>query len=466
MADSAVAITAGSGTDIDTRTEATNGQHRQVVVLGDPATNAGVAPVDVTAGLKVDLGADNDVTVTGSALTALQLIDDPVQVLGTDTYTEATSKGMTLGAVRRDADTTLVNTTNEFGPLQMDANGRLKVEAFSGETLPVSGTVTETNSATALTALQLIDDIVYTDDTSTHATGTSKGALIMGAATPTDTAVNANDIGAVGMTNNRSLYVSVQDALPAGSAAIGKLAANSGVDIGDVDVTTVGTITPGTAATSLGKAEDAGHTTGDVGVMSLGVRSDAGATGNPTALATTTLDYIPLATDANNRLYTNNAGDIAHDAADSTSNPVKVGGQARTTNPTAVADADRANFITDKLGKQVVVGSVRDLKANQVTTITSSASETTIVTAVASTFLDLYGLFVTNTSATAVNVAIKDSTAGTTRLNIAVPAGETRGFTLNESAAIKQTTVNNNWTATSSASVASLVITALTVANT
>lgn len=88
-------------------------------------------------------------------ITALQLIDDPVQVLGTDTYTEGTSKGFTIGAVRRDADTTLVNTTNEFGPLQMDANGRLKVEAFSGETLPVSltsttitGTVAATQSGT------------------------------------------------------------------------------------------------------------------------------------------------------------------------------------------------------------------------------------------------------------------------------------------------------------------------------
>lgn len=82
------------------------------------------------------------VQVDGAALTALQLIDDPVQVLGTDTYTEATSKGVTLGAVRRDADTTLVGITNEFSPLQVDANGRLKVEAFSGETLPVSLTST------------------------------------------------------------------------------------------------------------------------------------------------------------------------------------------------------------------------------------------------------------------------------------------------------------------------------------
>lgn len=53
MADSAIAISAGTGTNIDTRTEGTNSNHRQVVVLGDPATNAGVAPVDATNGLSV-----------------------------------------------------------------------------------------------------------------------------------------------------------------------------------------------------------------------------------------------------------------------------------------------------------------------------------------------------------------------------------------------------------------------------
>jgi hypothetical protein len=70
MADTAVAITAGAGTNVDTRTEATNGNHRQVIVIGDPATNAGVAPVDATAGLKVDLGADNDVRIAAVATLA------------------------------------------------------------------------------------------------------------------------------------------------------------------------------------------------------------------------------------------------------------------------------------------------------------------------------------------------------------------------------------------------------------
>lgn len=55
MADADVAITAGAGTKIDTRTVgAGTDEHRQVIVIGDPGTAAGVAPVDATAGLKVD----------------------------------------------------------------------------------------------------------------------------------------------------------------------------------------------------------------------------------------------------------------------------------------------------------------------------------------------------------------------------------------------------------------------------
>ncbi len=234
----------------------------------------------------------------GAALTSLQLIDDSVVVLGTATYTEAASKGLIMAAVRRDADTTLVDTTNEYVPLQVDAAGKLKVEIFDGgdsHTVDNAGTFAVQVDGNALTALQLIDDIVYTDDTSTHATGTSKGALIMAAATPTDSAVNANDIGAVAMTTDRKLHVAVMDALPAGSAAIGKLAANSGVIIGDVNI--VSNI-PGVAATSLGKAEDAAHTTADTGVMALSVRKNTAA-----ATSDADGDYQPLITDTNGRLH-------------------------------------------------------------------------------------------------------------------------------------------------------------------
>lgn len=157
-------------------------------------------------------------------------------------------------------------------------------------------------------------------------------------------------------------------------------------------------------------------------------------------------------------------GGVAHGTAD-TGNPVKVGGVARITNPAAIADAARANFITDKLGKQVVVGSVRELKTQQITTITASTAETTILTAVAATFLDVYGLIISNASTTDCTVAIKDATAGTTRLVVAVKAGETYTLALPESGAIPQAVVNNNWTATCSASVSSIIITALAIRN-
>jgi hypothetical protein len=65
----------------------------------------------------------------------------------------------------------------------------------------------------------------------------------------------------------------------------------------------VTSVIPGTGATNLGKAEDAAHTSGDVGVMALAVRNDAG-----TALAGTDGDYIPLGTDASGNLRVIAAG--------------------------------------------------------------------------------------------------------------------------------------------------------------
>lgn len=61
------------------------------------------------------------------------------------------------------------------------------------------------------------------------------------------------------------------------------------------DITT--SVTPGTSAAHLGKAEDAAHTTGDTGVMSLGVRRDA-----DTSFVATDGDYAPFAISADGYL--------------------------------------------------------------------------------------------------------------------------------------------------------------------
>lgn len=96
--------------------------------------------------------------------------------------------------------------------------------------------------------------------------------------------------------------------LAAGTNGIGKLTANSGVDIGDVDVTSV---VPGTSATSLGKAEDAAHASGDTGVMALAVRNDAAS-----SLTSADGDYSPVAVDAAGRqVVVERGATIAHDNA-------------------------------------------------------------------------------------------------------------------------------------------------------
>lgn len=111
-----------------------------------------------------------------------------------------------------------------------------------------------------------------------------------------DTANMDTNLGTVaGAVSGSEMQVDVVASLPAGTNAIGKLAANSGVDIGDVDVLSV---IPGTSATSLGKAEDAAHSSGDTGVMSLAVRNDTLA-----ALAGTDGDYAPLQVNASGALF-------------------------------------------------------------------------------------------------------------------------------------------------------------------
>lgn len=139
---------------------------------------------------------------------------------------------------------------------------------------------------------------------------------------------------------------------------------------------------------------------------------------------------------------------------------------AKIANPTAATDGNIVGAMGDKLGRQVfVIGNVRDNKANSFTTITSSIVETTIIGAITSTFIDVYGVIIENTSATGTKVTFKDSTAGTTQFEIYVPATDVRGFMLPSSDGYKQTTVNTNWTATCGTSVASITISALYVKN-
>lgn len=354
MADTAIAITAGTGTNVDTRTEATNGNHRQVIVIGDPSTNAGVAPVDATNGLSVTLttalpagtaaigklaansGVDiGDVDVTSCALptgaataakqpalgTAGTASADVITVQGIASMTNLAVdiKGYAGAGIPPVGNGTTSVTTPRF-TLASDSTGQVtlaagtaaigKLAANSGvdigdvDILSIAAgdnNIGNVDLASAIPAgtnnIGDVDVLTVPADpfganADAAATAGSTGSiqaklrLITSQLDSIKTAVETLD-NTVGGTE---LQVDVVGALPAGTNAIGKLAANSGVDIGDTDVTS---IVPGTGATNLGKAEDAGHSTGDTGVMALGVRTDV-----PNAVgAGTTADYSFLATD-------------------------------------------------------------------------------------------------------------------------------------------------------------------------
>lgn len=210
-----------------------------------------------------------------------------------DTALGATDTVVGAGAVRDDALATLTEADGDISILRVTSVGRLWTSATVDAALPagsnVIGQVTANagtnlntsllalesggNLAAAAASLSVMDDWDESDR--------AKVNPIVGVA-----GVAAGS-GVVGTTTQR-VCLATDVALPAGTNAIGKLSANSGIDIGDVDITSV---VPGVAATSLGKAEDAAHTTGDTGVMALAVRNDTIA-----ALANTTLDYIPITT--------------------------------------------------------------------------------------------------------------------------------------------------------------------------
>ncbi len=189
----------------------------------------------------------------------------------------------------------------------------------SGNSITVDngGTFLVQENGAALTSLQLIDDTVFTDDTSTHSTGSTKGIGIMATATPTDTSVNANDIGMIAMTTDRRMLVDASGvAVPitdnSGSLTVDQpTGTNLHMVVDSGTVTTVSTLSdstqlhPGTAATNLGKAEDAAHSSGDVGVMLLAVRE---ASATDLSAGATDGDYEPLQVSSTGRLWVDPSG--------------------------------------------------------------------------------------------------------------------------------------------------------------
>ena len=138
-------------------------------------------------------------------------------------------------------------------------------------------------------------------------------------------------------------------------------------------------------------------------------------------------------------------GPTASDSQDNDSAPVKIGGIARTENPTPVSGGDAVSASYDSIGRQIIRPvQVRGLLVTAYASLTNG-TETTLVSAVSGAYLDLVYIMGANNSDVAVTVDIRPVTAGNVVMTLQVPASGTAGIAC--PIPLPQNDIGNNWTA-------------------
>ena len=118
-------------------------------------------------------------------------------------------------------------------------------------------------------------------------------------------------------------------------------------------------------------------------------------------------------------------GNVAHDGVDA-GNPLKVGGKATNAEPAAVASGDRANFITDLVGKLITLpySNPENFVSGAITSAMTGTTSTSLVAAPAAGLRNyITTIIVSNSHATVgTDVIIQDGSGGTTLLTIPAAA--------------------------------------------
>lgn len=324
MADN-LAVTAGTGTNIASD---------EVTYSGDTAKLGIVRLVHVT-------GAE------GSKVTSeLVRLEDAAATSG--------DPGIPILGVRQDADTSPVSGDGDYHTLIFNAIGRAKVSSLPAATSTTTGNITASGNT-------VVVDTTRQSGVTLQVTGTFVGlnmifeASIDGGTTyntvqaarssanvveTTSGVISANPgyfwkIAAFNATNVRVrataftsgtaviLFMPTAFASDPAPAVQSSAVTNTGTfatqptiqtgtnSIGKIsDITTA--IVPGTAATNLGKAEDAAHSSGDTGVFVLGVSNE-----NLTGFAAASGDYIAPAHNRYGEYYIT-ASPVSHASSNGT----------------------------------------------------------------------------------------------------------------------------------------------------
>jgi hypothetical protein len=257
-----------------------------------PAGNNNIGDVDVAS------------VVPGTAATNLGKAEDAAHSSG--------DVGVMSLAVRLDSAASFADTDGDYAPLQLDSAGALRVTGGGGGTeytVDAAAPAAPTGATFVMERDDALAALTEIEGDWTNPRSNANGALWVkhdGDVTVTGVSTAANQTTIIGHLDGVEGLLTTIDgdtgtlaAAVAGTEmqvdVVGALPAGNN-NIGDVDVASV---VPGTAATSLGKAEDGAHTTGDTGVAILGVRRDTAASG-----ADTDGDYATLNLDSTGRLWT------------------------------------------------------------------------------------------------------------------------------------------------------------------
>lgn len=194
-----------------------------LTVDGTITANAGTGTFTVSGTVTANAG-----TNLNTSLLALESGGNLATIAGAikaeDAAHSSGHTGIMVLSVRQDSAAALGGTDADYQPLISDGSGRLHVNV--GNTVTVgshavtnAGTFAVQESGAALTALQLLDDVVFSDDAA-FTPGTSKLAVVGAQADETATgSVDEGDAGALRMTLDRKLYVT-QGAHTAGGCSI------------------------------------------------------------------------------------------------------------------------------------------------------------------------------------------------------------------------------------------------------
>lgn len=257
------------------------------------------------------------------------------------------------------------------------------------------------------------------------------------------------ELGSTSLAALENTTVTVGAAIPAGTNNIGDvdvltlpaLAAGSN-NIGDVDVVggtvahdgAAGSINPvlvggygsATAPSNVSATNDAVRAWYLLNGAQATVLTAAGALIGGDAANGLDVDITRLPASTNTIEV---VGDAAHDAAIA-GNPLRVGGHGRSSDITAVSNGDTTNFITDLLGKQIVLPyAIPDLHWQAVTTAKTDTSDTAIKASAGAGLRNyITSLTVTNSHATVGTVVeVKD---GSTVIHRAYAAPAGGGYTV------------------------------------